>query len=233
LCRRFNSVSGHHSSSFRKEDKMNHPPNILIRKTLIFLSAALIASLLSYFLLDQKIAAFFGREDLVWLWLIARNITDAGEAGPYLLGSLLSYGFFRWVKPQYPQWRRWSIHFFQCLIYLGILIQLLKKIIGRQRPHKTETFEADIFVPFNNHWDWASMPSGHAQVCFVVATMFSLAFPKYKALFFVVFGILAFTRVMTYSHFLSDVIMGSVIAYLGTLWVMYFLAERNKAKHSA
>jgi membrane-associated phospholipid phosphatase len=211
---------------------MLKPAPVLLKNTLILGSAGILAAVLSYFFLDQTLAAFFAREDLIWLWLIARNITNIGEAGPYILGSLLLYFFFKWVKPQYPQWRRWSIHSFQCLVYLGIIVQILKKIIGRQRPHISETFEANIFSPFNN-WDWASMPSGHSQVCFVVATMLSLAFPKHRVWFFVFAAILAFTRVMTYVHFLSDVIVGGMFGYLGTLWVLYFLSKRNKTEHAA
>jgi membrane-associated phospholipid phosphatase len=61
---------------------------------------------------------------------------------------------------------------------------------------------------------YSSFPSGHAMGAFVLASILSLMYPKYRLLFlFLAIGV-ALSRVYLGHHFLEDVLMGSIIGVL-------------------
>lgn len=174
------------------------------------------------FTLDQTLSLYFNRPELSETWLMARAITNVGLSEHYFLAAILLYIFARWIRPQYTQLRKWSRNFFFALITSGIFIHILKFCVGRQRPHKTPDFDPFVFQPFTTHWDFHSFGSGHTQVMFTVATMLSLVMPKAKWLFFSIAAFFGFTRVIIHDHFLSDVIAGAMIGYIGTLTAIYW-----------
>ena len=83
-------------------------------------------------------------------------------------------------------------------------------------------------------WDYHSFVSGHSQVMFTVATMFSLAFPKLRWFFVSIAAFFAFTRVVIHDHFLSDIIGGAVVGVVGsmtaTYWVHLWLNRNNNTQ---
>jgi membrane-associated phospholipid phosphatase len=189
----------------------------------------LTVSILGFFLvilvgltLDQTLSLYFNRPELGEIWLKARAITNVGLSEHYFLAAILLYVFSRWIRPQYTQLRKWSRNFFFALVTSGVFIHILKFCVGRQRPHKSPDFNPFVFHPFTAHWDFHSFGSGHTQVMFTVATMLSLAMPKAKWLFFLIAAFFGFTRVIIHDHFLSDVIAGAMIGYIGTLTAIYW-----------
>jgi membrane-associated phospholipid phosphatase len=102
------------------------------------------------------------------------------------------------------------------LFISGIAVHFFKFLFGRLRPHRTEVGDPNVFVPFNFDWHYHSLPSGHSQVLFTVATCLALAFPKKAVVLYLSFFALAMTRVFTIQHFLSDVMMGCLLGYVVT-----------------
>lgn len=213
----------------------------LISSTTLFLVG------LSVYKLDQPISLYFKQLEHSELNTVARFITDIG-LGEYWFGlALCCYGIFfslRNIKLKnqiqsllkissdrldaYQQKIKWFAHtLFFSLIVSGISVLTLKFIIGRQRPHKSELVDPYVFQFMTSDWHFHSMPSGHSQVLFASATSLALFLPQLRYLIFAIFLLLAFTRVITAQHFLSDVLSGALLGYTVT-YLLYFKYIHNK-----
>lgn len=191
----------------------------------------------SIFYSDEAVAQTLADPSLLWFRQFCREITNIGLSVFYFGLAAFSYAMARWVfpgrawfsiKPKLvEQIRSASAFSLLALFFAGIIVQVLKIAFGRQRPHVSETFNGFHFDPVNFHWHWHSFPSGHAQVVFVVGTLLSLAWPKYKVWFLIGALAIAFTRVATHQHFLSDIILGGAIGYLATIWLYRNRQKKN------
>jgi membrane-associated phospholipid phosphatase len=195
-----------------------------MRSILIISLTALALCLLSVLYFDTALSQYFAHPDLAAFKKACREVTDLAEVGPYFFISAVTYLGVRWIV-QPLNWisthrkrldliRDAGAFSFISLLVAGALVHLLKFLFGRARPHIDPSYLNLQFDPFNLHWHWHSLPSGHAQVSFVIATLLALAFPRYKLGFYLAGACLAFTRVPTHQHFLSDVILGGLIGYL-------------------
>jgi membrane-associated phospholipid phosphatase len=202
-------------------------------------AVSLALALLAMYFYDQKMSAYFGMEEVKNVyWKTARILTDIGLSEYYFIGSLSVWALAKWVAPRMNLRkfskesidfaRRWGLNFFTALIISGILTHIIKFTVGRQRPHKTPDFDPYVFDHFTTHWHWHSFSSGHSQVIFTVATMMSVAFPKLRW-FWIPFAILiCLTRVVVHDHFLSDIIFGACVGYVGSLLTMKIMQEKTE-----
>ena len=195
----------------------------------LLFSFGLLAVFVSMILIDQSFAIWLFQEQHQQIRDGAREITEFALGEHWFLVALcvflvsfavLRSGKFseraRWVA---AQTRLWSFHLFVSLLGSGILLQILKFAIGRQRPHRTPTFEALVFKPFTLEPYFNSLPSGHSQVMFCVAATLTLLKPRWAWAFYLIAAGFAFTRVLILQHFLSDVVAGAMVGYFGTLFV--------------
>ncbi len=209
----------------------------LIGHILVLLMAALILGFFSYFWWDQSLALFFRRDENMNLWVFAREITDIGLGQHYFIFVALFLIYLYYYIPRFRQgfdpirsyWlKAWTWSFLAALLCAGFLLRLGKFIFGRQRPHISLDSAPNTFEFFNHNWDFQSFPSGHTQVLFTVATMLAILDPKRKFLWFLLAFGLSFTRVMTYSHFLSDIIAGAFIGISGSLVGLYLMNRYSR-----
>jgi membrane-associated phospholipid phosphatase len=211
---------------------MTYPTRRVLTVSILGFTLAVLVALT----LDQDLSLYFKRPELGDLWLKARAITNVGLSEHYFLTAILLYIFARWIRPQYTRLRQWSRNFFFALITSGIFIHITKFCVGRQRPHKTPDFDPFVFHHFTTHWDFHSFGSGHTQVMFTVATMLATAIPKEKWqakwFFYAIAAFFGFTRVIIHDHFLSDVIGGAVVGYVGTLTALYWVQLWQTRKQS-
>lgn len=208
--------------------------SFLNKKNLFLISFVLIFVVFSILFLDQPISLYFQREDLATIQHFSRQITDIG-LGEYwfglafaslLVAFLLKLPFMKNLflnKSQIPIAKfsdmqkkiyEFAMTLLISLITSGLVVHIFKWSLGRQRPHRSEFADPHIFLGFTNQWHFHSLPSGHSQVLFTVATCVALYQPKYRVPVFITFAFLAFTRVITIQHFLSDVLAGCLIGYL-------------------
>lgn len=206
----------------------------------LWISALIILTPLSVHQWDYETALWFAREENAALRRWGHLITDIA-LGEYWFGlALIIYIFTRWMAPrmasvapkteQILRWRNWSVNLFLALLGAGVLLQTLKATIGRQRPYRSETFDPLVFEPLNTHWHFHSMPSGHTQVLFTVATVAILMWPRAANLIYALAAGLAFTRVMTHQHFLSDVFVGAAVGVVGASMVLHFTLQKWPVK---
>lgn len=205
-------------------------------KGLIFSFGAL-AAVLAMIFVDQDLSRFFFAKEHEALRLAAREVTDIA-LGEYWFGlAIFAYAFGRFWPAEGARFtvrretllnlRRWGAHLFLGLLGSGLLLQLGKMAVGRQRPHLSEPlFDPFVFHPLNFDWHYQSMPSGHTQVMFSVAASAALLWPRSGWLFLPMAAAISFTRVMTLQHWTSDVIAGALVGYFGTLWVRSLVAKK-------
>ncbi len=191
------------------------------------------------YFIDQRLSLWLNEPaQKNWLWLPAREVTNIALSDWYFFISIGAWFFSAWIAPRIAAlknhqtfWnflRRWGLNFLVGLLVSGVLTHILKFTVGRQRPHKTPDFEATVFDHFTTHWHWQSFSSGHSQVIFTAAVFFSLLWPR-GAWFFLVFAIAsAATRVIIHDHFLSDVIAGAFVGYIGSLLALKLMQSKTR-----
>nr|WP_295902177.1 phosphatase PAP2 family protein [uncultured Bdellovibrio sp.] len=207
----------------------------IIKVILTSLSLAVVAG---YFF-DQKLSAFFAEPSIRDTFRgPARILTDIGLSEYYFILALATWAFAKWVAPRISAlrkhsnrvdfYRRWGLNFFVALIVSGLITHIIKFTAGRQRPHKTPNFDPFIFNPFTTHWHWHSFSSGHSQVIFTAATMMSVAFPRFRWFWIPFAMLICVTRIVVHDHFLSDIIFGACVGYVGTLLALSLMRTKTQ-----
>lgn len=206
---------------------------LTLKRALIVFICAVIAAVFSAFFLDQPSSVYFQNdlEPYMTVRKIARELTDLGYSAKYFALAVVMMvvpwilkKFFHKTNDWLQSTRHWGGKLLLSLIGAGIIIHIFKLLIGRFRPHKAPNFDPFIFEPITTDPHLHSMPSGHSQTIFVLVGILCLYLSskqksKWNGLVFLIGVILAFTRVITHQHFLSDCIMGATIGYLTTLAV--------------
>lgn len=195
------------------------------KKKYLYGLIALLSTIICVFTIDQPLAQFFSPSKFETFWLINRKITDLGEGSIYFAIAiivLLGSTFYKNLKNR-QFYKVWSAQFLISLILSGVLTHVFKFLIGRQRPHRSPNFDPFIVEPFNTHWNFHSMPSGHSQTVFI-ALIAALALLKEKNIYYRYLVIVAFvyvglTRALIQAHFISDVIMGATLGLLVSITV--------------
>jgi undecaprenyl-diphosphatase len=104
----------------------------------------------------------------------------------------------------------------------SVVIYSLKFLVKRERPlfflemaSKLSKGPGEILDP--------SFPSAHAAFSFMMATLLSNWFPRYRILFFIVAAFIGWTRIYLALHYPTDVMAGAVLGYgITKLFSSYF-----------
>lgn len=154
----------------------------------------------------------------------------------FVLSGLAVIGLFVVLRHDLSQRLRTSVlHLLDATAFLiaaiagsGLLVQLIKTLVGRARPKYLETLGPLDFQPFRFGADFASFPSGHSVTVFALATVVAVfrrqwAIPAYLLAFWV-----AFSRVVTGAHYSSDIVAGAALGTIFTLVLRDALAARGR-----
>lgn len=113
----------------------------------------------------------------------------------------------------------------------GLLVSVVKRLIGRARPHVALRLpEANPQLTFDwLSWkaSYASFPSGHSTTVFATAVAFGLLFPRARRPLIALAVVVAATRVLLGAHYPSDVIAGAAVATAFVLWMAKVFAARR------
>ncbi|WP_460181703.1 phosphatase PAP2 family protein [Thermodesulfovibrio sp. TK110] len=111
------------------------------------------------------------------------------------------------------------------IIAVSIVIQI-KHLIGRARPKLG--FDTFFAGPSLNYL-YSSFPSGHTTFAFMLATVFSHHYPKYRYLFYAFAVWVGFERIEDFAHFPSDVLAGAILgAIIGRFVLFKFLVKTDQ-----
>lgn len=209
------------------------------KKKWILVSLLIAAVSLSLWRLDAYLCHAF-HPDLAWSPLndFARQWTDIADAKWYLIPSLIILIIAGWhfllslkvavLVKSYDWARSFYIKVYRFLILAlitGFAVHLLKFIIGRQRPYvEPLVCEPFLFSALSLDYTHHSMPSGHSQFIFTfLVYISSFVQSKYRWLFWTLAFLIAFLRVASRNHFLSDIVVGAILG--GGL--TYYLMEKK------
>jgi undecaprenyl-diphosphatase len=105
-----------------------------------------------------------------------------------------------------------SRHATVTLIVSHLVVQLVKRTIGRPRPSKKLDCRALVAEP-----DQFSFPSGHSTAAMAVAVVYAMAFPPSAIVLIPLAILVGVSRVCLGVHYPGDVFIGQLIAVLSAL----------------
>jgi undecaprenyl-diphosphatase len=108
----------------------------------------------------------------------------------------------------------------------GLIVTVVKRLIGRVRPSE---FGPYAYAPLSWRADYASLPSGHTTAAFATLFAFGALFPRLRAPLWAFAVLIAVSRVVVSSHFVSDTIAGAACGALGAILVRDWFAARRLA----
>jgi len=125
--------------------------------------------------------------------------------------------------------RKWILPLWLSLAISAIVSFLLKVAIQRARPYVSGVVSVVGDLAKNAHtaWDF-SFPSFQAMMVFAALPFLSKEFPKSKYVWIVFACLVALSRVYLGVHFLSDVLVGSIIGYLIGFFAIRWWTEKFK-----
>jgi undecaprenyl-diphosphatase len=140
------------------------------------------------------------------------------------LGSHFAVIVFIILSSVFTRQRKVFRHLFLLYGIQSAVIYSLKFLICRKRPFlfleiasKLSKGPGEILDP--------SFPSAHASYSFMMATILSHWFPRYRIIFFISAGFIGFTRIYLCLHYPTDVIVGAFLGYVITrLLASFFLS---------
>lgn len=112
---------------------------------------------------------------------------------------------------------RRAVFLILCPLLAGGVAELLKPLVGRYKPEETDGwFSLATFADRIPRWSDLGMASSHTAVAFGAAFALAVLVPRGAILFIAGAVGCALTRLLAGGHFLSDVYVGILIAYLMT-----------------
>ena len=155
------------------------------------------------------------------------NITVVGDSFWVFSSSVLVCFVCFFLKKNNIFYKKTFINSFFLLsatLITGLLTQVIKHLVGRPRPnHATNEW----FSFFNFDSTFHSFPSGHTSTIFLVALVFSLFTPRLKYFYLCCASIVGLSRVVVGAHFLTDIIGGIIVSFVGYKITLAFF---NKIK---
>jgi membrane-associated phospholipid phosphatase len=194
-------------------------------KSKIKVSIALVLSIafLSYFFLDKTLAIYMANSSSDIKTIIG-TFSPLGLSKYYLIGSFLIF----LITYKYNQnISKAALYIFSSVALSGLIVILIKYIFARYRPPKYIHEQLFGFNWFDFGYIINSFPSGHSATAFSLFTALALLLPKYKWFFLIFATLVALSRVALGVHFLSDILVGSLI---GAITSIYLYDKFYKAK---
>ncbi len=184
---------------------------------------------------DVSLALFLnGYRDTAWADFFAA-ITDFANGAIWYAVALVGIGLAylrRKILPDLPDAARLSkevrawVFMIASMATSGILINIIKFVVGRERPRFLFREGTTDFHPLALRIADCSFPSGHTQSICAAMLCLAFLFPALRPLFFVIAVLVSASRVIIGAHYLADVIASVFIAIAITLlWKRWFERE--------
>jgi undecaprenyl-diphosphatase len=147
-------------------------------------------------------------------------LTHLGSLGAVILFILLAWILTRKRNVLYTLLCLYGVQF--------VVVYGLKFLIRRPRPPAFPEGTPGLFSGPGEILD-PSFPSAHTLYAFMIATVLSTRFPRYRVVFFVAAGFIGWTRIYLGLHYPTDVLAGALLGYgvteLFLHWVRFHSAR--------
>ena len=102
---------------------------------------------------------------------------------------------------------------FEAFIYSGLIANVIKPILGRQRPYAGD--DNLVFQPFTLDNQYHALPSGHTTVSFAVSTVMAKEVDNlfWDAFWYGIAGWTSAARIYHNQHWFSDTVAGGLLGY--------------------
>ena len=113
----------------------------------------------------------------------------------------------------YTQRLRAALYVIASMVTSGLLINLIKVIVGRSRPKLLVNDGIADYTPFDRWYDDCSFPSGHSQSIWAAMIALAFIFPRLRFPLLLFAVVVSSSRVIVGAHYASDVIAGAFFAF--------------------
>lgn len=187
-------------------------------------------AVLSYFFTDKKISIFINSHYNNFIHNTAKDLTVFGHSTEYfiIIPILLLLAFYFKKKNLINR----LLFILAVIIIPGLLCVAMKIIFGRARPSMLVHHNMFGFYFWKIHSNMWSFPSGHSATVVGVATALSFFYPKYWVPFIGFSLLVACSRIVLLDHFLSDVMIGTYIGFVGTVLLYKLFTKKYKLLES-
>lgn len=198
-----------------KHRRYRHPSAPPAPRWLSFALVTINLILIAFFLLDAPVGSYAAHTPNMLL-PVGKAITDFGTSGWILFAAAILFfealavtRLAQGLKARFQAMlvSHIAIYIFVAVAGSGLLVNLLKRIIGRARPGLYEQWGFHGFNPFSGS-RFESFPSGHATTVGAFLMALALLAPRYRLFFLIMSLWLGFSRVIVGAHYPSDVIAG-------------------------
>lgn len=193
-------------------------------------------TIISTFLLAFFVSMFFIDNNLrVWVQSTQNPFFDSvfslfhtyGKVQPVLILFLVFY--FGGLLLKKEKVRSIGYKIFQLFIYSGLIVTILKSLIGRWRPFNG--VGQLYFTPFvlgpNAR---LSLPSGDVAIAFTISFVFSSLYDNnlWKGFWYFIASLTAIGRIYHDQHWLSDVLLSAFITIKIGVWQYNYFNQKSK-----
>jgi membrane-associated phospholipid phosphatase len=170
-----------------------------------------------------------------WIISIFDDITEFGKSGWFLWPLGLLFIALAALPPALTSISQRVLaaimvrigFLFAAIAVPGLVVTIVKRMIGRARPMVGGSLDPFLFVPFEGHAAYAGSPSGHATTAFAVLVAFGTLWPRARTALLVYALLIALSRVLVIAHYPSDVFAGAVVGLAGAVLVRRYFAQRR------
>lgn len=211
------------------------------RPALLLLMAAGAIALIALTMLELDGRAITAQRTLApWLISTFGRITDAGQSGwvlaPLFIAIVAAALISSPAIGRVGQLVTAAVvarlgYVFMAVVVPGVVVTIVKRMIGRARPYLFEKGGPLLFQPFG--WDptYASLPSGHTTTAFATAFAIGALYPRLRWPVWGLACVIGVSRIVVSAHYPSDVLAAALVGTLGAVVVRNWFAVRRLAFH--
>lgn len=210
----------------------------------LFTLSMFILIVLSYFFIDKTVSLYFIEHADIYK-TFGKEVSRLGESHWYIAIALIGIIYYKFIKTNELYKQRFMFLLYANL-FSGIISVILKMLIGRLRPWKLENgkdefgflvsqnpdftlyenieYHVEMFV--QNSTLYSSFPSGHTTTSLSVFTVMMILFPKQYYIWVSITLLGVSARILANDHFISDVLAGTLLGTLSTLFIYSKMKEK-------